>query len=53
MEMALRGSLQRLRYNNSLFSVPRLSHKYEQVTATDISDNPASLTKFPVVHCEV
>lgn len=42
---------------HSLFSVLLLSHKYGpvrgQMSAADVSDNPASHTKFPVVHCEV
>lgn len=55
--MALRGSLQRLRYNNSFFSILLLSHKHGSVngkmTGADVSDNQAAQRKVPVVHCEV
>lgn len=57
MEMALRGSLQRLRYNSTVCFLSHFCHKnsvlHVKMSAADISDNPASQTKFAVVHWEV
>lgn len=49
--MALRGSLQRLRYYTTICFLFCFFHG--KMTAADISDYPVSQTEFPAVRCEV